>query len=104
MSTDQTRPVTTAPLTPLGDRLLIRRTRNPDLITPGGLIIPETAREKPQEGEVVAVGTRVYDIRVGDRALFGRYAGETSKVNLGDDELLVMREGDVLGVIEMEAQ
>jgi chaperonin GroES len=75
--------------------------------TKGGIVLPETAKEKPQEGEVVAVGpgrllengTRVpIDLKVGDRVLFSKYAG--NEVKIDDEEYLIMREADILGVIE----
>ena len=90
---------------PLQDRVVVRRLEEKESIK-GGIIIPDTAKEKPQEGEVVAVGdgkilnngTRVaMDVKVGDRILFGKYAG--SEVKLDGEELLIMREEDILGVL-----
>ena len=91
---------------PLHDRVVVRRI-DAEEKTKGGIIIPDTAKEKPVEGEVVAVGNgkvnedgsvRARDVKVGDRVLFGKYSGQTVKVK--GDELLVMREEDIMGVIE----
>ena len=93
-------------LKPLGDRILVRRIEEEET-KKGGIIIPDTAKEKPQQGEVVAVGSgRVDDtgkkipmeLKKGDKILFGKYSG--SEVKLADEEYLIMREEDVLGVIE----
>ena len=93
-------------LKPLGDRILVKRVEEEET-KKGGIIIPDTAKEKPQQGEVVAVGPgRVDDtgkkipmeLKKGDRILFGKYSG--SEVKLGDEEYLIMREEDVLGIIE----
>ena len=91
---------------PLHDRVLVRRVEGEEK-TKGGLIIPDTAKEKPAEGEVVAVGEGARkdsgeliapSVKTGDRVLFGKYAGQTVKVE--GDELLVMREEDIMGVVE----
>ena len=91
---------------PLGDRVLVKRIEEEET-KKGGIIIPDTAKEKPQQGEVVAVGPgRVDDtgkkipmeLKKGDKILFGKYSG--SEVKLGNEEYLIMREEDVLGVIE----
>ena len=91
---------------PLGDRVLVKRVKEEEK-TKGGIIIPDTAQEKPQEGEVVAVGPGArdedgerieMDVKVGDRILFGKWSGTEVKVD-GDD-LLIMKESDILGVIE----
>ena len=91
---------------PLHDRVLIKRTDSEEK-TAGGLIIPDTAKEKPMEGEVVAVGAGAYnddgdrikpDLKVGDKVLFGKYSGTEVKVE--GEEVLVMREDDIMGVIE----
>lgn len=91
---------------PLHDRVLVRRIEA-DTKTAGGIIIPDSAQEKPSEGEVIAVGDGArdedgeripMDVKVGDRVLFGKYAGQTVKVE--GDELLVMREEDIMGVVE----
>ena len=91
---------------PLHDRVLIRRVEQ-EAKTPGGIIIPDTAKEKPQEGEVVAVGAgtrsedgKLYalDVRAGDRVLFGKWSG--SEVKIDGEELIIMKESDILGVIE----
>ncbi|MCX2725273.1 co-chaperone GroES [Roseibium salinum] len=91
---------------PLQDRILVRRIEA-DEKTPGGIIIPDTAKEKPQEGEVVAVGpgarddsgsVMAPDVKVGDRVLFGKWSG--TEVRLGGEDLLIMKEADVLGVLE----
>lgn len=91
---------------PLHDQVLVKRIES-DEKTAGGIIIPDTAKEKPQEGRVVAVGYGrrdkqgkriVMDVKKGDRILFGRYAGTEIKIN--GEEHLMMREDDILGVIE----
>ena len=91
---------------PLHDRVLVRRIEQDDKTT-GGIIIPDTAKEKPQEGEIVAVGagTRdesgkliALDVKAGDRVLFGKWSG--SEVKLEGEDLLIMKESDILGVIE----
>ncbi len=91
---------------PLHDRILVRRIEEEGEVKKGGIIIPDTAKEKPQEGEVVAVGEgktlesgerQPMDVKVGDRILFGKYSG--TDVNIGDDEYLILREEDVLAVI-----
>src|SRR5260370_42303652 len=91
---------------PLQDRVLIRRIEQ-DEKTPGGIIIPDTAKEKPMEGEVVAVGPGArgedgtlhpLDVKPGDRALFGKWSGTESRRD-GED-LIIMKESDIMGVIE----
>lgn len=91
---------------PLGDRILVKRIQEEEK-TKGGIIIPDTAKEKPQEGRVVAVGKGKMtedgklltpDVKAGDRILFGKYAG--SEVKLEGEEHLILREDDILGVIE----
>jgi chaperonin GroES len=91
---------------PLSDRILVKRIKEEDK-TRGGIIIPDTAKEKPQEGKVVAVGKGKMteggklvapDVKVGDRILFGKYSG--SEVRLEDEEHLILREDDILGVLE----
>ena len=91
---------------PLHDRVLVRRVEAEEK-TAGGIIIPDTAKEKPQEGEVVAVGggaksedgtVTPLDLKAGDKILFGKYSGTEVKVD--GDELVVMREEDVMAVIE----
>jgi chaperonin GroES len=90
---------------PLGDRVLIRRVEE-EAKTKGGIIIPDTAKEKPQEGEVIAVGPGARDdsgkiqppdVAVGDRILFGKWSG--SEVKLDGEDLLIMKESDILGVL-----
>jgi chaperonin GroES len=90
---------------PLHDRVVVKRI-NPEAKTKGGIIIPDTAREKPQQGEVVAVGPGgrdeagkliPIDIKVGDKVLFGKWSG--TEVVLEGDELLIMKESDVMGVL-----
>jgi chaperonin GroES len=97
-------------LRPLHDRVVIRRIEEQEQKV-GSLYIPDTAKEKPQEGEVIAVGDgrvledgtrQPLDLKVGDRVLFGKYSG--TEVKLEDEELLIMREGDVLGVVEGAAK
>src|SRR5271155_4360813 len=91
---------------PLGDRILVKRIQEEEK-TKGGIIIPDTAKEKPQEGIVVAVGKGkttedgkllTPDVKAGDRILFGKYAG--SEVKIEGDEHLILREDDILGVLE----
>ena len=93
-------------LRPLHDRVMIKRLDN-ETKTASGLVIPETAAEKPDQGEILAVGTGKkdesgkvipLDVKVGDRVLFGKYAGQTVKVD--GDELLVMREEDIMAVVQ----
>lgn len=95
---------------PLHDRVLVRRVEQ-ESKTAGGIIIPDTAKEKPQEGEVVAVGpgardeqgkVHALDVRVGDRILFGKWSG--TEVKLDGEELIIMKESDVMGVIAPSAQ
>ena len=90
---------------PLHDRVLVRRVEAEEK-TAGGIIIPDTAKEKPQEGEVVAAGTGLkaedgkvtpLDVKAGDRILFGKWSGTEVKVN-GED-LLIMKESDIMGII-----
>ena len=99
-----------ASIKPLQDRVILRRIEEGEQIR-GGIIIPDTAKEKPQEGEVIAVGAgkkldngeRVpLDIKEGDRVLFGKYAG--TEIKLDGDEYLIMREDDILGVIERASE
>ena len=91
---------------PLGDRILVKRLEEEEVMK-GGIIIPDTAKEKPQRGEVVAIGLgRVdedgkripLDVKEGDNILFGKYAG--NEVTIDDEEYLIMREDDVLGIID----
>jgi chaperonin GroES len=99
-----------ATIRPLNDRIIARRVEEQEQMR-GGLYIPDTAKEKPQEGEVIAVGNgkilnngdRVaMDIKVGDKVLFGKYSG--TEVKLDGEEYLILREDDVLGVIEGAAK
>ncbi|BCM17749.1 co-chaperone GroES [Mesorhizobium sp. J8] len=94
---------------PLHDRILVRRIEAEEK-TAGGIIIPDTAKEKPQEGEVIAVGPGArdesgklvpLDVKVDDRILFGKWSGTDIKLN-GED-LLIMKESDILGVIDVSA-
>ena len=91
--------------TPLHDRVLVRRIEG-DEKTSGGLIIPETAKEKPQEGEVVSVGTGArdedgeriaMDVKAGDKILFGKWSG--TEIKLDGEDQLIMKESDVLGIL-----
>ncbi len=91
--------------TPLHDRVLVRRIEAEEK-TAGGIIIPDTAKEKPQEGEVVAVGAGAkddsgnriaMDVKAGDRILFGKWSG--TEVKVGGEDLIIMKESDILGVI-----
>ena len=90
---------------PLHDRVIVKRVEE-ERRTPGGIVIPENAAEKPDQGEVLAIGTgkvmedgkvRPLAVKVGDRVLFGKYSGNTVKMD--GEELLVMREEDIMGVI-----
>ena len=90
---------------PLGDRVVVKRVEE-ETKTKGGIIIPDTAKEKPQEGEVVAVGAGAkseegkvtpLDVKAGDKILFGKWSG--TEVKIEGDDLLIMKESDVLGVI-----
>ena len=91
---------------PLHDRVIVRRIEEQDQRSAGGIIIPDTAKEKPQEGKVVAVGPGkkedgkviAMDVKSGDRVLFGKYAG--SEIKLDGEEHLILREEDILGVVE----
>jgi chaperonin GroES len=91
---------------PLGDRILVKRIKEEEK-TKGGIFIPETAKEKPQEGKVVAVGKGKMteqgklltpDVKAGDKILFGKYSG--SEVKIEGEEHLILREDDILGVLE----
>jgi chaperonin GroES len=90
---------------PLHDRLIVKRVTEEEK-SPGGIIIPDTAKEKPQEGVVIAVGSGKQDdgkvvpvdVRPGDHVLFGKYGG--TEIKLDGEEHLILREGDILGVIE----
>ncbi len=91
---------------PLHDRVVVRRIEENDR-TKGGIIIPDTAKEKPQQGEIVAVGPGMHDdtgklqaldVKPGDRVLFGKWSG--SEVKIDGEELLIMKESDILGVLE----
>ena len=91
---------------PLHDRVVVKRLEE-DIKTAGGIIIPDTAKEKPQRGEVIAVGPGARDesgkvntleVRVGDRVLFGKWSG--TEVKIDAEDLLIMKESDILGVLE----
>jgi chaperonin GroES len=94
---------------PLGDRVLVKRVEE-EAKTKGGIIIPDTAKEKPQEGEVLAVGPgardehgkRVdMDVKAGDRILFGKWSG--TEVKIDGEDLIIMKESDILGVVDKSA-
>ncbi|MFN2502028.1 MAG: co-chaperone GroES [Pyrinomonadaceae bacterium] len=94
-------------ITPLHDRVIIRRIEDNVNQTAGGLFIPDTAKEKPQEGEVIAAGEGKYkedgtrqalDVKAGDRVLFGKYSG--SEIKLDGEEFIIMREDEILGIIK----
>lgn len=98
-----------ANIRPLHDRVIVKRIEEQEQIR-GGIIIPDSAKEKPQEGEVIAAGAgkkldsgdRVkLDVKEGDRVLFGKYSG--TEVKIDDEEYLILREDDILGVIERES-
>ena len=95
---------------PLHDRVVVRRLEG-ETKTSGGIIIPDTAKEKPSEGEIIAVGPGgrdesgklvPIDLKVGDRILFGKWSG--TEVKIDGEELLIMKESDVMGVIEGQAK
>ena len=90
---------------PLGDRVLVRRVEE-EQKTKGGIIIPDTVKEKPQEGEIIAVGpgardesgkVQPLDVKTGDRILFGKWSG--TEIKLEGEDLLIMKESDILGII-----
>ena len=90
---------------PLGDRVLVKRVEEEEK-TKGGIIIPDTAKEKPQEGEIIAVGSGArdeagklvpLDVKAGDRVLFGKWSG--TEVKLDGEDLLIMKESDIMGII-----
>ena len=92
---------------PLADRLIVKRLEQQEQKSVGGIIIPDTAKEKPQEGKVVAVGKGKVnedgkviplDVKAGDRILFGKYSG--SEIKIDGEEHLILREEDVLGIVE----
>jgi chaperonin GroES len=94
---------------PLHDRVLIRRVESEER-TKGGILIPDTAKEKPQEGEVVAAGPgargddgklQPLDVKAGDRVLFGKWSG--TEVKLEGEELIIMKESDIMGILEQDA-
>ena len=94
---------------PLHDRVVVRRITAEEK-TRGGIIIPDTAKEKPQEGEVVAVGSgtlndkgelRALDVKAGDRILFGKWSG--TEVKLNGEELMIMKESDIMGILDSAA-
>ena len=95
---------------PLHDRVVVRRV-DEEARTAGGIIIPDTAKEKPMEGEIIAVGSGArnekgeitpLDVKVGDRVLFGKWSG--TEVKIGGDELLIMKESDIMGILEGAAK
>ena len=94
---------------PLHDRVVVRRIESEEK-TAGGIIIPDTAKEKPQEGEIIAVGPGArdesgklvpLDVKVGDRILFGKWSG--TEVKIDGEDLLIMKESDVMGIVEGKA-
>lgn len=91
---------------PLGDRVVVRRVKE-DTKTAGGIIIPDTAQEKPQQGDVISVGPGALDengkrvapeVKAGDRVLFGKWSG--TEVKIDGEDLLIMKESDIMGIIE----
>ncbi|MGL4396954.1 MAG: co-chaperone GroES [Hyphomicrobium sp.] len=91
---------------PLHDRVVVKRLEE-DTKTPGGIIIPDTAKEKPQQGEIIAVGPgardeagkiNALDVKVGDRVLFGKWSG--TEVKIDGQDLLIMKESDILGILD----
>jgi chaperonin GroES len=95
-----------ARIRPLQDRVIVKRLEDQEQRSPGGIIIPDTAKEKPQEGKVIAVGPGKredgklipLDVKTGDRVLFGKYSG--SEIKVDGEEHLILREEDILGVLE----
>ena len=94
---------------PLYDRVVVRRVEDKDAAMQGGLFIPDSAKEKPQEGEVIAIGKGkrmedgllvALDVQVGDRILFGKYSG--SDIKLDGEEYMIMREDEILGILDKE--
>jgi chaperonin GroES len=94
---------------PLHDRVLVRRVKEEEK-TKGGIIIPDTAKEKPQEGKVIAVGSGTrgedgkitpLDVKAGDRILFGKWSG--TEVTIDGEELIIMKESDILGIVDIKA-
>ena len=94
---------------PLHDRVVVRRIEE-DTKTPGGIIIPDTVKEKPMQGEIIAVGpgardeagkVQPLDVKAGDRVLFGKWSG--SEVKIDGEELLIMKESDILGIVDKPA-
>ncbi len=95
---------------PLGDRVVVRRVKE-ESKSAGGIIIPETAQEKPQEGEIIAVGPGALDdngkrvlpeVKPGDHVLFGKWSG--TEVKIDGEELLIMKESDIMGIVEMRSK
>ncbi len=93
-------------LKPLGDRIVVKATTAEE-VTRGGIVLPDTAKEKPQEGEVIAVGpgrvldsgkTAAMDVKVGDKVIYSKYGG--TEIKLNGDEFVVLRQDDVLGIVE----
>jgi chaperonin GroES len=96
-------------LRPLGDRVVVKPVEEEER-TPGGIVLPDVAKEKPQQGEVVAVGPgelnergerNPMDVKVGDRVIYSKYAG--TEVKLGEEEYLILRQSDILAIVEKEA-
>src|ERR671919_2183942 len=94
---------------PLHDRVVVRRVES-ESKTAGGIIIPDTAKEKPQEGEIIAVGSGArdeagklvpLDVKAGDRILFGKWSG--TEVKLNGEDLLIMKESDIMGIVDTKA-
>ncbi len=98
-----------AKLRPLHDRIIVKRLEDEETVK-GGIIIPDTAKEKPQEGEIIAVGpgrkndkgTRnTLDVKVGDHVLFGKYSGSELPIKIDDEDYIILREEEVLAVLEL---
>ncbi|MDR5694343.1 MAG: co-chaperone GroES [Armatimonadota bacterium] len=96
-------------LRPLGDRVVVKPIEEEER-TPGGIVLPDVAKEKPQQGEVVAVGPgelnergerNPMDVKVGDRVIYSKYAG--TEVKLGEEQYLILRQSDILAIVEKEA-
>ncbi len=95
-------------LQPLGDRVIVRPLK-PEEVTKGGIVLPETAKEKPHEGEIIAAGkgrvkedgsVSALEVKVGDRVLYGKYSGNEIKLRDEDEDVLIMHESDILAIVK----
>lgn len=97
----------TKKIRPLHDRIVVKRCESDEKLSQGGIVIPDSAKEKPMKGDVIAVGTgkaldngqtRPLAVKIGDKVIFGKYSG--SEIKLDDEEYVIMREDDIMGIIE----